>query len=301
MSRFNDYLTFTAIVENQSITGAANQLHRSVSAVSKQLSKLEDSLGVRLIERSTQSLSITKLGEVFYHKCKDILAVVAEAEQSLKDEQAAPSGKITLSFPEVLLRSPFMDLLSAFSNLYPEITLDLRVSNQVEDIIENRIDFAFRMGLLSDSRLTAISLNQARPVFCASPEYLSKKGSPNSFEALFSEHRFILPTYLNLSEQVRRLLTHTDKLPISLEHAHTSNSETVLYDAVVRGLGIAIMLDVSIADDIKAGRLIELFPENPLPTQKMFMLYHNKDYMPEKMRVFKAFIKANFTPYFDAT
>jgi len=144
-------------------------------------------------------------------------------------------------------------------------------------------------------------LNQARPVFCASPEYLSKKGSPNSFEALFSEHRFILPTYLNLSEQVRRLLTHTDKLPISLEHAHTSNSETVLYDAVVRGLGIAIMLDISIADDIKAGRLIALFPENPLPTQKMFMLYHNKDYMPEKMRVFKAFIKANFTPYFDAT
>ena len=294
MSKFNDYLTFITIVETGSITEAANKLHRSVSAISKQLSKFEEQLAVRLIERTTQSLSVTEIGEQFYIKCKEILASVELAEQTIKDELVAPSGKITLSFPEVLLRSPLMDLLNAFCKKYPSITLDLSVSNQVEDIIENQTNFAFRMGKLNDSRLTAIALTKALPIFCASPDYILNKGLPKSYDDLFTEHRLILPNYLNLSEQVRRFFSHSEKLPISLNDVHTSNSEAVLYLAVLGSLGVGVMLDFSISDDIKAGRLINIFPHDGLPELELFLIYHNSKHMPEKLRVFKAFVKENY-------
>jgi len=299
MSRLSDYLTFITIVDTQSITEAANQLHRSVSAVSKQLSKLESDLSVHLINRSTQSLSVTEIGEMFYLKCKDILAAVELAEQSVKDERSTPSGKITLSFPEVLLRSPFMDLLKAFTQQYPSITFDLRVSNHYDDIIDDQIDFAFRMGKLSDSRLTAISLTSTTPIFCASPDYILNNGSPSSFEELVENHRLILPTYLNLSEQVRRFFSHSDKLPFSLENAHTSNSEAVLYESVISGLGISIMLNISISEDLKEGKLVKLFPDNTFPELSLSLLYKNSHYLPEKLRVFKQFMSENINPYFN--
>jgi len=298
MSNLSEYIAFIAIVEAQSFTGAANRLHRSVSSVSKQLSKLEDGLGVCLIDRSTQSFAVTSLGEGFYLKCKEIIAAVDLAEQYVKDEWVSPSGKITLSFPEVLLRTPLMDLLKSFNEQYPAIMFDFKVSNAIEDIIENRIDFAFRMGKLNDSRLTAIPLNQAMPMFCATPDYLSCHGCPESIDALFSDHRLILPSYINLSEQLRAFFSSTDKLPIAIENAHTSNNESVLYDAVTRGMGVAIMLDMSISEDIKTGKLIELFPEKQLPESQMFLVYHNGHRLPEKKSAFKAFIKENFNLFF---
>jgi len=300
MPSFSEYLTFTTIVEAQSFTGAANRLHRSVSSVSKQLSKLEGSLGVSLIDRSTQSLAVTSIGEGFYIRCKEIIASVDLAEQYVKDELISPSGKITLSFPEVLLRTPLMDLLKSFNEQYPAVTFDLKVSNAIDDIIDGRIDFAFRMGKLNDSRLTAIALNKAAPVFCASPAYISHYGKPKTLDALFSEHRLILPSYMNLSEQLRLFFSSTDKLPISIVNAHTSNNESVLYGAVTRGMGIAIMLDISIIEDLKAGRLVELFPERQLPESQMFLVYHNGQQLPEKKRVFKAFIKENFNLFYGA-
>lgn len=300
MVSFSEYLTFIAIVETQSFTGAANRLHRSVSSVSKQLSKLEERLGVCLIDRSTKSLAVTSLGEGFYLKCKHIIDSVGLAEQYVKDEWTAPSGKITLSFPEVLLRTPFMGLLKSFNEQYPAITFDLKVSNAVDDMIESRIDFAFRMGKLNDSRLTAIPLNLAKPIFCASPDYLLRYGTPRSFDTLFADHRLILPSYLNLSEQLRSFFSSADKLPISLDKAHTSNNETILYDAVIRGMGVAVMLDMSVFDDIKIGRLVELFPDKALPASQMSLVYQNGHQLSEKKRVFKAFIKENFNVFFDS-
>jgi len=242
---------------------------------------------------------VTEIGETFYLKCKDILAAVELAEQSVKDELSIPSGKITLSFPEVLLRSPFMALLKAFTQQYPAITFDLRVSNHYDDIIEDQIDFAFRMGKLTDSRLTAISLANTTPIFCASPDYIMNNGSPSSFEELVTKHRLILPTYLNLSEQVRRFFSHSDKLPFSIENAHTSNSEAVLYESVIRGFGISIMLDISISDDLKEGKLIKIFSDNTFPELNLCLLYKNSHYLPEKLRVFKKFMNANINQYFD--
>ena len=294
MASLSDYLAFTVIVETKSLTDAAKQLHRSVSAVSKQLSKLESSLGVCLVDRSTKSLFVTELGERFYLKCKKILDAVEEAEQNIKDERISISGKLTLSFPEVLRRSPLMKLLHSFNLKYPEITYDLQVSNQIDNIIDRGIDFAFRMGKLNDSRLSAVSLCQTRSMVCAAPAYIKNYGQPLSINSLFSEHKLFLPTYLNLSQQVKYLFPQLSISHIPLEHLHTSNSEAVIYDSLILGLGIGIMPDISIADDLKAGRLKVLFSLDDIARQDLSLVYHKREYMPEKMRVFKAFMKENF-------
>lgn len=295
MSRFNDYYAFTLIVDTLSITKAANQMNRTVSAVSKQLTKLESHLGVQLIDRSTQSLSVTDLGGKFYIQCKEILMSVECAEQSLKDELIAPAGKLKLSFPEVLLNTAFMDLLESFGTKFPLIKFDLNISNIVDDIIDEGIDFAFRIGHINDSRLTAISLSRVSPVLCASPTYLKRNGQPKSVASLLSENRAILPTYVNVSEYVKKLFPTAKVGLIAEDQAHTTNSEVALHSMVLRGLGVAMLLDITVDKDIRSGKLVEIFPSKNYGSQQIYLIFNKRDYMSTKMELFKDFIKSNFS------
>lgn len=296
MSTISDYQAFTAIVEQQSITAAANQLHRSVSAISKQLSKLEAKLGIQLIDRSTQSLKVTELGEKFYDKCIAIIAAVEEAEQDLKNDLVAPTGKLTLSFPEVLLSTDFMVLVESFCAQYPQIKFDFRISNVIEDLIGEGIDFAIRIGDLDDSRLTAIPLHQVRFILCAAPAFLEKNSTPAQAKQIATDDKALLPTYVNLSEFSRKILSSQGKLPFNVQRSHTFNSEVALHQAAVQGLGFALLLDMAVAEDIAENRLVGLFPKK-YPRQQIFLIYSKRNYMTQKMRVFKDFVKEQFSNY----
>ncbi len=293
MTSFSEYRTFCKIVELKSITAAAKALHKSVPAVSKQLGKLEAGLSVQLIDRSTKAITVTALGEKFYQKCKQILLSVEDAEQALKDETSTASGKLVLSFPEVLLRTPLMALITKFGRLYENIQFDLRVSNTPDNLINDGIDFAFRIGSLEDSRLTANKLFPVRLKCIASPDYISVYGKPTSLSEAFDQHKMLLPAFLNLSENVKQLLNHPEKL--SLHQSHLMNSDRMIFDAVMQGMGVTALLDVSIQSQLDKGQLIHLIPEQKLPQQDVFLLYHNRDYMPEKMRLFKEFIKQEYS------
>ena len=297
MSKFSDYKTFSVIVESLTLTEAANRLHRSVSAVSKQLTKLEQSLGVQLIDRSTHSLSVTEIGNSFYLKCKKILYAIEDTEQQIKDGMVTPSGKIHLSFPEVMLRMGLMDMLSVFHQEYPEIIFDFKVSNQLDNVIEEQIDFSFRFGQLTDSRLTAFKLTETDFVICATNQYITQYGRPETIDSMFLTHKMLLPSYVNLSEKIRVLLSPTCTLPIKLDSVHTSTSEAVIYQAVLRSMGIAILLKKSIVSDLKRGNLVELFPKVELKKQAIHLVYHQRDYLPQKMKLFKQFVKDNSGRY----
>ncbi len=293
MASFSEYRTFCTIVELKSITGAAKALHKSVSAVSKQLSKLEAGLSVQLIDRSTKAITITPLGEKFYQQCKLILQSVTDAEQALKDEVTTASGTLVLSFPEVLLRTPLLALITKFARLHKGIQFDLRASNTPDNVIDEGIDFAFRIGKLEDSRLTANKLFPVRMICIASPAYIECHGKPTSLTNAFEQHKMLLPTYINLTEKIKELLGHSNSF--SLQQHHLMNSETVTFDAVMQGMGVTALLDISIQSQLDSGELLNLFPEQELPQQDVFLLYHNRDYIPEKMRLFKAFIKQEYS------
>ncbi|NRA62672.1 MAG: LysR family transcriptional regulator [Psychrobium sp.] len=293
MASFSEYRTFCAIVELKSITAAAKSLHKSASAVSKQLSKLEAGLSVQLIDRSTKALTITPLGEKFYQQCKSILQSVTDSEQALKDEVTTASGKLVLSFPEVLLRTSLMALITKFSQLHKGIQFELRASNTPDNVIDEGIDFAFRIGTLDDSRLTANKLFSARLICIASPKYIERYGKPTSLSQAFDQHKMLLPTYVNLTKTVKELLGISESF--SLHQAHLMNSETVIFDAVMQGMGVTALLDFSIQSQLESGELINLLPEQDLPQQNVYFLYHNRDYMPETVRLFKEFIKQEYS------
>ena len=293
MASFSEYRTFCKICELNSITAAAKALHKSTSAVSKQLKKLEAGLAVQLIDRSTKTITITPLGKEFYQQCLKILQSVEHAEQALKDQTISASGQLVLTFPEVLLRTPLLELLAKFSQQYPKIYFDLRVSNALNNVIDDGIDFAFRIGQLDNSGLAALNLFSARLKCVASPGYISKYGKPASLLDAFENHQVLAPTFVNLSENLKHLLGCSDN--VSLQQPHLMNNEIAIFDAAILGMGVAVLLDVSVGKALDSGELINLFPGQALPRQHVFLLHHERDYIPKKMRLFRQFIKQEYS------
>jgi len=288
MGKLDEYQAFVTIVELKSLSKAAQALHLSPSAISKKLTQLEDSLSVTLLERSTRSLAVTDIGKSFYQDCKSILASVSEAEERICDNQKRIMGKLTLSCPRVLLQPQFFHMLNQFKQQHPDIRFNVSVSNEIEDLIDGQIDFAFRIAPLKDSRLTAIPFWETHPVFCAAPEYIEKHGKPGNLLDL-KNHTIIIPTYLNLSDRIRQLFPNQGGLQ-DLELLDTTDDVYALYQWVKQGGGISMMLDMMINEDIKSGELESLFPEFSFPTQKVQLLFNKTRYQPKKMILFRKFL-----------
>ena len=297
MSKLKSYQAFVAVVEEKSISKAANRLNLTSSAVSKLLSKLESDLEVRLVERTTKSLEVTDPGSKFYFRCQDILNNILEAEQSLKEDSGAETGKISLSLSKVLLKTPFLQLLTAFSETYPDLKLDLQITDENVDLIEDKVDFAFRIGPLNDRRIIARKLIKTKIVFCASPDYLSHHGTPTTVKAL-KDHELILPTYLNLSELMSKLFG-SNTTHFNLQHFTTTNDFIALHEAVCAGMGISMVPDISIQTEIQAGELEIVLPNKTCYKKDLNLLYTRREYMPLKMQLFKAFIEENCRDYLD--
>jgi len=289
MSKFTAYQVFVAIVESNSLTKAADQLNLSPSAISKQLSSLEQDLGVTLIDRSTRSISVSDVGQTFYTQCKEILYAVEQAEESVFVEGKEPSGKIRITIPQILSHGFYMKLLSDFTQKYKLVNFEISVSNEYLDLYNEKIDFAFRIGDLKDSGLKAIPLMETKPIVCASATYLEKNNQPLKLSEL-SEHRLIMPSYLNLSE-MRRFLS-TLKLNPNIEAHHMIDDALAYYNAILNGMGIGILQGVSAQTDIQKGNLINLFPDFQTKAFRIYLLFKEQKSSSKKLIEFKQFVKS---------
>lgn len=289
MARFTQYRVFVTVFELGSISAAAQQLNLSPSAVSKQISALETHLNIRLFERSNRNVKATASGRAFYGRCKTIIRDVFEAERSLMEIKEAMSGSIRITLSKSLLRSNLFDQLSVFADLYPDIRFNIQASEQFEDLHETEIDFALRIGQLEDhSRLVAIPLRKVRPVFCATPEYLNKFGRPQSYAEL-SMHRFACMPLIELSQAVRSFLKK-QKLLFDPQNHQVNEIETA-YQMVVRNMCVGMMLDCSVEKEINQDILVDLFPDQPVPSKTLYLLYMKNEYLPVRNQVFKSFLK----------
>lgn len=288
MPRFEQYKTFVAIVEEGSLAKAANHLNLSPSAVSKQLSGLEQRLDIPLVDRSTRSLSVTDLGKKFYLECRSILRSVSQAEDRLREEETTLVGKLSLSCPKVLLQARFVSLLKSFTSQFNGIHIDLSISDEIEDLIAGKIDFAFRIGKLQNSRLHAIPLLDTHTLLCASKHYIDQYGKPSTLAEL-RQHHFIVPTYLNLSEKMKAIFPHNDSLDLQ-EHTTTDDAHALL-EMTKQGFGITTMLDLIAQESLDSGELINLFPSMPLPKTTLYLVYHRQNRIPKKVTVFKEYMK----------
>ncbi|OUS31088.1 hypothetical protein A9Q99_04560 [Gammaproteobacteria bacterium 45_16_T64] len=293
MSKINQYRVFVSIVENGSFSSAAKELLVSPSSISKKLSLLEETLKVKLINRSTHSISVTSQGETFYRKVKDILDRIETAEAVIKDNNTSPRGKLTISLPPILLRTPLMTLLKDFTERYPDIHFHLIVSDHYIDLIEKNVDFAFRLGELDDSRLTAVTLEKLKLSYYASPAYLSLHDDIQ-FSALFKKNHIIMPSSMSNSGLTKLIgLTGQKNMSDAYEY-HSTNDTNSLIEMAVASMGVVMAPDITVKSNVTNGTLQSIFPKRRLPKLPVNLIFHNNEFLAENMSIFKEYIKGNF-------
>ncbi|OZG74444.1 hypothetical protein BTA51_05395 [Hahella sp. CCB-MM4] len=293
MAKFNQYKVFTTVIEEGSASTAAQLLNISPSAVSKQIAALENHLNVQLFERSNRNIKPTEYGLAFYRHCKQILMEVSRAEDSLRETLDALSGTISLTLSKSLIRSGIFEYLGEFTANYPEIRFDISLSEKFEDLQENAIDFAFRIGQLEDhSRLIAIPLRKVRPIFCATPDYLTKHGHPQSYTDLHHHNLALLPANY-LSYQVRQFLKQQQVNLYSIQHHRVDDIEAG-YQMINADMCIGLMLDCTVERQLSEGSLIEIFPSIRLPEKTLYLMLKKSEFQLQRCVLFKEFIKGCF-------
>jgi len=291
MSKLTHYRVFIAVVETGSIAQAALKLSYSAPAVSKQLTKFEQSLQVQLFHRSHKKLKITEAGKQFYPRCKNILSSIIQAEDELLAEHDAINGTISITLSKALCRSVIFDALSAFTVKYPQVQFDIRFSDHLEDLHDENLDFAFRLGKLQDSsHMIAIPLIETQLLACATPRYLEQHGVPTSFSDLGSS-KLILMSPINSSEALRNFF-NKEKIRADNATVHTCNDIEGVYQSVRASLGIGMLLNITVEQEIRDGTFTAILPERNLPRKRLYLLHKKSQWQTQKQLAFKAHIKS---------
>ena len=171
---------FVHVVENGGFTAAANQLGNSTSFISKQVTGLESRLGVRLLNRTTRTISLTDVGRLYFERCKQIMVDAEEAERSIFQLHDNPQGVLKLSAPISFSHSHLNDILPDFLKAYPDIQMEIDLNDRFVDVVADGFDVVLRGGELTDSNLISRQILRSRAVVVASPEYLKKFGEPQA-------------------------------------------------------------------------------------------------------------------------
>lgn len=246
---------FVRIAETRSFSAAAHQLGISAPAVSKGLARLEQRLGVRLLNRTTRKVSLTDDGQAFLDRCRQILADAQDAEDLLTRRRVALSGRLRVQMPVGFGRVVVLPSLPRFLEAHPELAIDVELSDRIVDLAEEGIDVALRIGDIPDSRLIARKIYAIRFVTCAAPAYLARHGTPSTPEDLH-DHA-CLPYWLPATGRYRPWWFARDGVPFSLPvtgRLNINHSEALI-DAAVEGAGIVTVATFLVAHALATGKL----------------------------------------------
>ena len=197
MNKFIEMQSFRAVVNSGSFVKAADELGVSKAAVSRYVSDLESRLGVRLLQRTTRRLSLTEEGEIFNNRSRDILAELEEAENEISSRSSSVSGQIRVNAPVSFGIKYLAGLWGKFHDLYPNVTLDITLSDQLVDLLDDNFDIAIRISRLTDSSLISKKLSTTRMMLCASPSYLQKAGEPIQPMGIILQPSFLVEEYIS--------------------------------------------------------------------------------------------------------
>ena len=281
---------FVAAAERLNITAAGRDLGLAPAMASNRLAKLERDLGTELLHRTTRKISISQEGEAFLPYAREILAQLDAGRAALGESTLQPSGTLRFAAPSSFAQLHIVPLLPEFQALYPDITLDLRLSDTRQDIIEGSFDLALRSAPLEDSSLLGRKLADDTRVLCASPCYIKEYGQPLTPDDL-ETHRF-----LSWSNLASRKIIHADGHTALLDPAKMM-CRTILDDgtsqrlATLAGMGISINSLWSVAQDIEEGRLVRVLPDWRLHDQSvLWLIYPKSNVLTPKVRCFMDFL-----------
>ena len=269
--RFEVMRAFIAVCDAQGFSAAARKLDLSPSVVTRLVAGLEERLGVRLLQRTTRSISLTDAGSRYLERARRIVAEVEEAELSAQEERGEPTGKLVVAAPSVFGRLHVRPLLTRYLALYPKVTVELQIANHYVNLVEEGIDVAVRIGELVDSGLIARFLGHTRRKRVASPDYLAAHGVPRVPGDL-AAHRLIVIS----NAAVRRewpFWFDGVETSVPVTPHFTCNSGEAAIDHAIAGGGIVSVYSFQVPEAYRTGRLVEVlrdFAPPPVPIQVLF-------------------------------
>ncbi|SEI42770.1 DNA-binding transcriptional regulator, LysR family [Pseudomonas sp. NFR16] len=264
-------MAFVQVAETRSFTEAARLMEISSSAVGKSVSRMEERLGVRLFHRSTRSVTLTAEGELFLERCKRIIQEAEQAEIELSQLADAPRGKLRISVP--LQNTLIFPLLTGFMQAYPQIELDVDLSDRMVDVIEEGFDAVVRTGQPSDSRLMARKLGEYKLELVASPEYLARRGRPTHPNQL-RDHACLLHKFPATGSLERWPVRDPDAdSDPELGRVIACTTTDALTHMALEGLGIACLADFSTIEALRDGKLERVLPEFTDHRGSLWMLW----------------------------
>lgn len=288
-NRFGDIETFLAVANGGSLASAAKALRLTPSAVSRSVARLEQRLGVTLMRRTTRSLALTVEGQVYRDRMSVLLNDIATVEAGLGEERQGPRGLLRVNASPSIGTMGLLPVLPRFTARYPDVTIDLALSDTVVDLVEERADIAIRIGPLRDTQLRAKKLGHSRMVLIASPDYLARHGTPQTPDDLEAHDCLRFSFRRSVDSWPFRVGGKIVQRPV--HGSFFGNSGEVVRQMAVAGGGIARHGRFHVAEDLKAGRLVEVLPDfNPGDGEDIHALYAPEDRAAARIRAFLDFL-----------
>ena len=277
MDKLRAIQLFVRLADLGSFTRVAEQTNTSKSMISKEISRLEDSIGARLLHRSTRSVQLTDVGEGYLQRAREILEKLDDAEDFVQDRQAQPKGKLKINAPMALGITDLSGLFAAFMQAYPDIELDIHLGDESIDLVEQGFDLGFRASSKTiDSNYVGRPLTQFNYKVCVGPEYFKHHPKIKVPQDL-SQHNCFEYSYF----QGKNIWPLDDG--ISIKGNLKVNSTIFMMEVIKRNQGIGFIPDFVCREAIESGEIIEILPKIKKPNLTLYALYPARHFVPTKL------------------
>ncbi|MBI1391932.1 MAG: LysR family transcriptional regulator [Alphaproteobacteria bacterium] len=299
MDRLTAMEIFAKVVETGSFVAASDALGISRPMASKHVASLEETLGVRLLNRTTRRLSLTEAGRSFHLRCQNIFEEIDTAIAEAGNLQAEAKGQLRINAPLTFGRAHLTPAIASFQTEHPEITIDLTLNDRFVDLVDEGFDLAIRIGRLADSSLIARKLAPCRMMICASPDYLARHGAPAHPSELADRNCLI---YAYFSQEKRwSFETPEGEISVPVQGDFRVNFGEAVVEAAVAGRGIILEPTFTLAPHLAAGRLLPILTDFRPRELTVYAVYPAARLLPKKVRAFVDHLTAVFggEPYWD--
>ena len=275
---------FVSVVEYGSFTAAARELAVSTSFVSRQVSRLEDRLNVRLLQRTTRTVRLTEMGKLYYDRSREILDQLDALDSEMSDLQEKPKGLVRITAAGEYAERYVAPLIADFIKQYPEVSIELESSIEIVDIIEEGFDIAVRMSPLADSSLIARKVELRRVIVCASTDYLKQHGIPKTPDDLRSHNCLVftgIPWRFKYDDRIQEM---------KLRGNWTSNNIRILVEAARQGVGLIRTSEYYLEELLETGELKAVLEGYEIDDAATWIIYPNRRHLPTRVRYLVEFL-----------
>jgi len=284
---------FCAVIEAGGFAAAANRLGLSTSAVSRYVAQLEAHLSVRLLNRTTRRIGPTTEGFAYFERCTQLLADLDEAEATIAGEARRPRGRLRLTAPIALAVLRLAPAFASFSQTHPAITLDLVLSDNVADFVEEGLDMAIRVGRVGSENLVARHLDETPLMIAAAPSYLARAGTPQRPDDL-ARHACLTYAFSATANQWHFETASGERAAVTVSGAFNANNGVMLAELAVSGSGIVQAPGFIVQPLIERGDLVQLLPDWSRRSLPIHVVYPTRRHLSAKVQAMTSFLTTWF-------